>query len=513
MNWLSWFEFVRVLTVFAVSFLVVPFLVTGSAREKSFSYRVAAGFVHASVFFLVAVMGLGAVRLALPGAVTAAYIVWAIGSIVWSHRHRLSGGRLGLRSTLLAVLMRAEHESPRPHTASRTFPWRLSLSGAFFGLLAVTTLFHRLDQPLHNFRFFHIETYSRVMSLATLLTAQPWKPDGATALLLPLSYWSGLGPGAVTRAAGPLFAFLLLVAVAFCAYRISRKTSAAFLAFGLSAIAPLILRDAHPGELSSTALAAVFWLLAAAFYWDSRKLALAAVASALLIDWHPSWVLLSAFVCALMGVAAARVGKVLRPLPALRSVLGGGLASAFILILCMGFHAPVAEGPFQYEAAARNAYEIARSAPRNTWLIVSPSHELAYTCQRGWHVELVDFVSTFTTDQVTKAEFSFPYPVQDVYFFVEKKPIQSESMVPAGADLAGSLEPVVRAYHTVSGRQAIAFQTARLLAAYGRTHADLATVYEDDCLSVYRTDGAHPNNDSHAQMRQARLTDKASATR
>jgi hypothetical protein len=513
MTWSSWLEFARVMAVFLVAYVALPFVITAPARTEAFFHRVAAAFVRVSVFLVVAVMGLGVLRLARPGAITAAYVLWALSGIVWFRRHRSTGGEPGLRGTLLTLLARVEHEAPPRRATSPTSRSRLSASAAIFLLLVVTTLFHRLDQPLRYFRFFHIETYGRVLSLAALESGQPWKPDGASALLAPLAYWSGLGPGAVTRAAGPLFALLLPAAAAFCAFRISRKRSAAFVAFGLVAIAPLLSRDPHPGEPVSTALAAVFWLFGAAFVRDSWKLALASAATALLIDWHPNLVLLSVLVCTLLGVGAARFEELLRRLPALRPVLGGVLAAAFILTLCMGFHSPIPEGPFQYEAAARNAHEIARRFPRNSWLIVSPSHELAYICGRGWHVELVDFVSTFSTDQVSQAGFSFPYYVQDVFFFLEKRPIRSEGMVPVGAALTGSFDPAVRAYHTVSGRQAIEFQAAKLLAAYGRTHNDLSTVYEDDSLVVYRAGGVVTENQGQPPLSRARLTGKASSTR
>ncbi|MCL5743040.1 MAG: hypothetical protein M1541_03790, partial [Acidobacteria bacterium] len=236
MTWLSWLEFVRVLAVFLVAYIAVPFLVTSAGRTQALPHRLAAAFVRASVFLVVAVMGLGMLRLARPGALTAAYCVWALGGIVWFRLRRASGTAAGIRNTLLTVLTRVDSGAQTHKQTSAVSRVRFNAPIAIFLLLAVTTLFHRLEQPLRYFRFFHIETYARVLSLSNLESGQAWRPEGASALIVPLGYWSGLAPGPVTRAAGPLFAFLIPAAAAFCALAIARKRSAAFVAFGLSAI-------------------------------------------------------------------------------------------------------------------------------------------------------------------------------------------------------------------------------------------------------------------------------------
>jgi hypothetical protein len=141
---------------------------------------------------------------------------------------------------------------------------------------------------------------------------------------------------------------------------------------------------------------------------------------------------------------------------------------------------PVDDGPYQYEAAARVCRNIATQFPRNQWLIVSPVQEVAFTYGRGWHYELLDFVSTNSVEQIRRKQYSFPYEVNDIFIFVEKQPLGGNTF-----DLTGTIDRAVLAYHTGLGRSSVEFQAGALLAAYQANHHNASKFYEDQNLMVF----------------------------
>jgi hypothetical protein len=155
---------------------------------------------------------------------------------------------------------------------------------------------------------------------------------------------------------------------------------------------------------------------------------------------------------------------------------------------------PAADGPFEYEAAARACRSIATQFPRNEWLIISPVHELAFTYGRGWHYELLDFAFTHTIRQTTLREFSFPYNVKDIFVFIEKQPLSTlrSGANPdnfASVDLTQTMDRSVLAYDTGLGRASIEFQAGALLSAYAANHADLSIFHEDERFIVFHIKG------------------------
>jgi hypothetical protein len=150
----------------------------------------------------------------------------------------------------------------------------------------------------------------------------------------------------------------------------------------------------------------------------------------------------------------------------------------------------------QYESAARTCKKITRDFHRNEWLIVSPFQELALTYGHGWHTELSEFVTKFRQADVSKASFSFPYEMPDVFFFVERRPLRLGSR-------NGTYEPVWRyapaeasEWSTFlngdpNGRASLEYQAAEMLNTYLSTHKNLSLFYQDDNLSVYHLATTH----------------------
>jgi hypothetical protein len=145
----------------------------------------------------------------------------------------------------------------------------------------------------------------------------------------------------------------------------------------------------------------------------------------------------------------------------------------------------------QHESAARLCDRIKRHFHRKEWIIVSPFQELAFTYGLGWHVELSEFVSQFTMDQVSDPGFTLPYDCPDVFFFVERKPI-SPGARPGGHGVVWRYSPAESAdwsaflYTDPVGRSSLEYRAAMLLAAYTRHHRNMSVFYEDEDLVVFR---------------------------
>jgi hypothetical protein len=105
-------------------------------------------------------------------------------------------------------------------------------------------------------------------------------------------------------------------------------------------------------------------------------------------------------------------------------------------------------------------------------------------------VELTEYVSAFSVGQVSRPDFSFPYQVAHVFFFVERRPIRLGSrpglqMATWRYAPAESKEWSSYLYGDPLGRASLEYRAAELLNSYGRIHNDLSLFYEDDDLVVY----------------------------
>ncbi len=499
MNNLNLLECVRLLAVFAIVYLFVPWLVARRGSGPGWPIELASAFTRVCFFFQALVMLLGVWKLSLPGTVVTSYILWIAGSFAFFHRGRLRAADRPFERAFLVALESAEKARPGPiRLRLRQSVGSLSFSPfqALFLMLILSLLLQRSWYPLHNFRMPEMDGYSRALSLQVLTHGHEWKPDGSVALLVPLVFFSGLTGSSVIRFAEPLFSTALVLAIGLCAFRLSRSAWGACLACGLASLLPTLLGARYPHEIARAEMASLFVLLALVLCRESRRLAASAAVTALTIqgyspDGRILVVLAGALACIVAAWAAVRMGRVL---PYWARVPLGWLAAAICTLLIAGrLDRWTMEGPFQYEAAARACSRIARDFRRNDWLIVSPVHELAFTYGRGWHLELVDFVSNFTVEQVSSPRFSFPYSVSDVFVFIEKQPLNGSGAIRAPRmDLTQTLDRAVLSYGTALGRASVEFQAAALLAAYMPRHADVSTYYEDEQLVIYRIQQKRP---------------------
>lgn len=208
----------------------------------------------------------------------------------------------------------------------------------------------------------------------------------------------------------------------------------------------------------------------------------------MLIDTEPHATLFAATACVVVVVLIVWAGKHLPVLFRVATV--GATATVVTFVLCSDLQRTIPPGPFQYEAAARVSNNIASGFPRNSWLVISPVHEVASTYGRGWHVELMDFVAKYSLREVSDSYFRFPYPVSDVFVFIEKQPLRprpedGRPLARSMVSVAQSLEPAFLAYGDSIRRATIEFQAAALLSGYARSHQGVRTYYDDEFLTVY----------------------------
>ena len=480
MGWSSLFRFTL---IYAVFFVVIPAWLLGRGRGRPWRLAAAQAFAITSFGIQAGTTALGLARLSLPGAASLLYVGVMAGLFYPRLRNLLRGcrdaGDVGLRLLDFAEQLLLRHKFYR-RMAARVLQL-LPFSVLVAAVLMIAGIF-----PVHNLRFLDLESYRRAYSLAVLSGGENWHPDLSIPLLFLPMVWSSLSSTAAIAFSRPVFLGLFAAAVGFTTRERTDSGTASLLATGLAGLAPAWLHGIS--NQPSAEMAAAFALLAIGICHRSWKIALLAVATGVSISTVPQvwlWVAVG-IACAGFGALFSQALLQLHPrfrLPAKRVAAGILLAA-----ICGRPRPPVPDGPYQYEAAAQACESIGKTYPHNAWLIVSPSQELAAIHGRGWHAELSEFVSRFTPDQLRDPTFRMPFPVADIFFFVEKKSLwqsrDEERIRSARIDLV--LDPAMAAYNSPLERTTLQFQASELLEAYAESHSDIQTIYAGESLVIYR---------------------------
>ncbi|MDD3173060.1 MAG: hypothetical protein PHF63_05290 [Herbinix sp.] len=82
----------------------------------------------------------------------------------------------------------------------------------------------------------------------------------------------------------------------------------------------------------------------------------------------------------------------------------------------------------EYDQAAEAYIKIKSEFTKNTngtgnWYVVATDPQLAQITGYGWYEEGYNFAQDYTKEQVMDPDFKFPFPVNNIFIFVEKKPI------------------------------------------------------------------------------------------
>ena len=367
------------------------------------------GFVHAAFFLQITAMVLGDWKLYLPGSAAALYLLWCVAAF-FMVRRRSRNSNPEAKSIIAGLIYWSENRQPllEPRLAGLRGMFASPVSTAVV-LMAATVGLRGAWFALHNVRLLSLESYSRALSLHTLMRGDLWNHDASVALLAPLAWLSGLTPDTAIRFSGALTGAALIAAMAFTGWRRLGQAAGAVTASAIFACLLIALNFAA-AEPTGAAWSAVFVILAAGLAGDEWGLAALSILTAALIHLGFSPILLlAALALTLASFLPAIAGRT----PAW---------AALAVLLTAIFLPPNGATPeHQYESAARAAHRIAREFRTNDWIVVSPGLEVAQTYGRGWHVELADFVDRHSEAQVAKAGFQFPYRAQDLFIFVEKR--------------------------------------------------------------------------------------------
>ncbi len=474
-----WIDFFRVAIPLLVLLVALPALAAriGAGNSAGWPDRIATSVLRTALFLVLLGILIGKWRLYLSGIVAVLYIAWILGTVFFSspRRWRFSENTWHKGySSFLRTLERRELIGK-----STEIPFATTQGDLFAGLLAVLIFGQFLWFPLNNIRFTTAYGYASSLSLGALTNGLDWRVDASTALLAPLVLASGLDVASVIRLSIPLSFLLLLAAIAYCARSYSKSPWA-----GAFALVLFWLYCRNAGFEAATApggsiWAAFFLILAAGAGRRSIGYSACGLLLAWLLDVPFPELFGVALGCILAGLLAD--GFLLLTPQRARSYAIAALVLFGALSLTMPLQSVPAEGPLQYESAARAAAGIAREFPRNQWLIISPMHEMALTAGRGWHMELPQFLTEFQVSTVSRPEFRFPYETPDVFIFIEKRPL------PQTANLAVPGNPVNSFYYSTNpGRASMAFRAAQLIAAYSSSHQNSSTYFEDEYLIVQR---------------------------
>lgn len=497
---MSVIDFLRVLLAFGFVFLALPLFAEGHHlwrgepvdRDPSeWIPIVLRSFILASFIAETACLVLGSLRFCLPGLLIAGSIAWSARQFFVAHQIR-SGLKeeyaQSIWRPLIALLepeqsseLRSRLHAMRFHRAAISFlsrPLPALLIGLFFA-------FGR--GGIQQLRFDQTESYLRAISLAALTAGRPWPPDGSVAFLAPLVCFSGLDAQAVVRFTGPILAAYFAVLISICVWQVWHSGIASGSTLVLFACGALA--STHSSwDLVPGSIAIIYWTAAAAAWPYSRKYAVFAALTGLMIA-PTEW--MGPAICGLLIVSVRLSAWLATSVRTVGPVLAVPVSVVLLALAVSLCHLQMpSPQQYQYESAARTCKNIMRRFHRNQWLIVSPFQELAFTYGHGWHLELSEFVSRFHPPDVAKGSFSFPYEAPDVFFFVERRPLRLGSQTgpynvvwryaPAESD-----EWAAFLYGDPLGRASLEYQAAELLNAYASSHKNLSVFYEDEDLAVY----------------------------
>ncbi|MGE5483744.1 MAG: hypothetical protein ACM3X4_01860 [Ignavibacteriales bacterium] len=190
-------------------------------------------------------------------------------------------------------------------------------------------------------------------------------------------------------------------------------------------------------------------------------------------------------------VAATILGQVAS---ALRYAIRGNLRRvvAILAIVALGvyFHPkPYVSEMLEYSVAAETYLRLRDEFPPLSWTLVAPVEQYQQVLGRGWHYELIRFVTEFNVERVSRKSFRFPIPTPHIFVLVEKIPLGTK--VPVTPEMA--LKPLPSSgselgtgyYRNASLRSIVEARAMAICEAYMSSHNDATIYYEDDTIRVY----------------------------
>lgn len=190
---------------------------------------------------------------------------------------------------------------------------------------------------------------------------------------------------------------------------------------------------------------------------------------------------LAAVLC-LCGVLGFVESKLIRPIGSVAQVL---LLLGWLAIVAVWLRPhPPASQYLEYDKAATETQLIAQRFPRQTWVVVAPTEQLAETLGLGGYEDLAEFVGKYQ-EQASDPAFRVPNAPEDLFIYVEKTPFQYFTREPESVPLVTLVDTTYRSYRSPAGRASLESAAQQLCESYRLTHTDTDVFYEDRDLRIY----------------------------
>lgn len=476
-NPMGWLAFFRFCSIFLLAYFVVPGLIRGRRPGRRWGLVFTETFVVVACIQQLGVLLLGQARLALPGALFLLYAATLLAFAV--ERWKRNSNRRTLADQFCDLIAATSSQpSRRWRTTLRCRPAQMPNAAIVLSVLLAAGWF-----GIHNVSLPDVASYTRALSLSVLANGGPWRPDASVAWLLTPGMFSALPAVVAIGASTGVGAAMMAAAAGFVSFEFFRSRLCSALATGITGLALVLMPQLDSAALMGSALL----LFGAGLALRSRPVALLAAANAMALSTGTAvWQYLAVGTSAVLLAGALALGA------SGWSIRVRGFAVWVASVFCVAWIGAMTDrdsriASHQFEAAARACQTIASTYSRNSWLIVSPAQELACTYGSGWHVELGTFVAQHTAEQTKNPAFRFQYPVADVFFFIEKRPLRPEDRTPAAESVALASE---NADYTRIERASLEFEASDILAAYASTHSDLRQIYADESIAIYHANGS-----------------------
>lgn len=143
------------------------------------------------------------------------------------------------------------------------------------------------------------------------------------------------------------------------------------------------------------------------------------------------------------------------------------------------------------EAYIRIKAEFAKNAnDTGNWYVVATDPQFAQVKGYGWYEEGYNFAHDYTKEQVTDPKFTFDFPTNTVFIFVEKKPMIYDKPITLeyGEKEIEPLneDPFMQFYQDGDNRAVMEGHLWMLAEAYASTHSGVSIYYEDNDFKIYR---------------------------
>lgn len=138
----------------------------------------------------------------------------------------------------------------------------------------------------------------------------------------------------------------------------------------------------------------------------------------------------------------------------------------------------------EYDKTASETEIIAERFPRQTWVVVAPTEQLAETLGVGGYEDLAEYVGKYQ-NQASDPQFRITNAPEDLFIYVEKKPFQFFSREPEVVPAAVLMDSTYQSYRSPAGRASLESAALEMCESYRQTHHDTNIFFEDENILIY----------------------------